>query len=177
MRCYTVSQIADMLDTNPETVRRWIRSGKLKAQQGSRKSGNLVHENALQEFLQATPKYAGKATSILTGPQTISMAILRGLVAQKHMAKESYSESEAWTKGIKNFIAAEKVAKQASITEKQRIIAQLQHEILDEQAKVKELDMLINELDCFLGDEPPLVSKDEDQNENSEKRDSLQSLR
>lgn len=31
MTKYTVRQIADMLHTNPETVRRWIRAGKLKS--------------------------------------------------------------------------------------------------------------------------------------------------
>ena len=31
MDTYSVKEIADMLNTNPETVRRWIRSGKLEA--------------------------------------------------------------------------------------------------------------------------------------------------
>ena len=31
MKTYSVKDIADMLNTNPETVRRWIRAGKLKA--------------------------------------------------------------------------------------------------------------------------------------------------
>lgn len=34
---YNVKQISEMLDTNPETVRRWIRSGKLEAEQTSKK--------------------------------------------------------------------------------------------------------------------------------------------
>ena len=33
MNTYTVKEIADMLKTNPETVRRWIRLGKLEADQ------------------------------------------------------------------------------------------------------------------------------------------------
>ena len=37
MDTYSVKEIADMLNTNPETVRRWIRSGKLEAIQESRK--------------------------------------------------------------------------------------------------------------------------------------------
>ena len=31
MDTYSVKEIAEMLNKNPETVRRWIRSGKLEA--------------------------------------------------------------------------------------------------------------------------------------------------
>lgn len=37
MDTYSVREIADMLNTNLETVRRWIRSGKLEEIQESRK--------------------------------------------------------------------------------------------------------------------------------------------
>lgn len=61
MKKYTVSQISDMLEINPETIRRWIRDNKLEAEQASRKSGNLVTEEALIRFLKDTPKYAPRA--------------------------------------------------------------------------------------------------------------------
>ncbi len=51
MKSYSVKQVADLLKTNPETVRRWIRSDKLAAQQDSRKGGNIIYESALQEFV------------------------------------------------------------------------------------------------------------------------------
>ena len=44
MKMYSVKEISEMLDANPETVRRWIRAGKLKADQYSRKDGNMVQE-------------------------------------------------------------------------------------------------------------------------------------
>lgn len=47
MDTYSVKEIADMLNTNPETVRRWIRSGKLEAIQESRKGGNVVTKSML----------------------------------------------------------------------------------------------------------------------------------
>lgn len=40
MKIYTVNEIAYLLGLNPETIRRWVRSGKLKAIQNSRKEGN-----------------------------------------------------------------------------------------------------------------------------------------
>ena len=51
MDTYSVKEIADMLNTNPETVRRWIRSGKLEAIQESRKGGNVVTKSMLDAFL------------------------------------------------------------------------------------------------------------------------------
>ena len=56
MDTYSVKEIADMLNTNPETVRRWIRSGKLEAIQESRKGGNVVTKSMLDAFLKASPK-------------------------------------------------------------------------------------------------------------------------
>ena len=41
---YNVKQIAEMLNTQPETVRRWIRSGKLYAEKASRKDDHVVTE-------------------------------------------------------------------------------------------------------------------------------------
>ena len=50
METYSVKQIADMLNTQPETVRRWIRSGKLYAEKSSRKEGHVVTEESLNKF-------------------------------------------------------------------------------------------------------------------------------
>lgn len=63
MKTYSVKQIAKMLQTNPETVRRWIRDDKLKAEQVSRKGGNVVTEAELKRFIKATPKYLAKFTA------------------------------------------------------------------------------------------------------------------
>ena len=52
LKTYTVNEIAERLQTNPETVRRWIRLGKLKSEQTSRKNGNVVSEQAMLEFLK-----------------------------------------------------------------------------------------------------------------------------
>ena len=52
MKTYSVKDIADMLNTNPETVRRWIRAGKLKADQTSRKDGNMVREDDLYKVVE-----------------------------------------------------------------------------------------------------------------------------
>lgn len=57
MASYSVIQIAEKLNTNPETVRRWIRQGKLKSIQTSKKEGNQISEEDLNAFLRSEPKY------------------------------------------------------------------------------------------------------------------------
>ena len=77
MDTYSVKEIADMLNTNPETVRRWIRSGKLEAIQESRKGGNVVTKSMLDAFLKASPKYAGIAGGLLASPDFLLNSLLR----------------------------------------------------------------------------------------------------
>lgn len=48
---YTVKQVSEIFDVNPETIRRWVRAGKLKAMElKSRKEGLRIEENSIEEF-------------------------------------------------------------------------------------------------------------------------------
>ena len=57
MRKYNVTEIAKLLNISEETVRRWIRSGLLKSTITSKKTGNLIDEQDLYEFIKEKPKY------------------------------------------------------------------------------------------------------------------------
>lgn len=57
MKIYNVKEISELLSVNEETVRRWIRSGELKASQSSKKQGNIVNEYDLLIFVSDKPKY------------------------------------------------------------------------------------------------------------------------
>lgn len=57
MKMYNVKEIANMLNINEETVRRWIRSDGLRATQMSRKTGNVVNEQDLWTFVNDNPKH------------------------------------------------------------------------------------------------------------------------
>lgn len=57
MQKYTVKEIASRFDVSEETVRRWIRSGKLKASKSSKKEGNIITEEDLYNFCLYNPKY------------------------------------------------------------------------------------------------------------------------
>lgn len=55
---YSVTEIANLLNINEETVRRWIRFDGLKATQTSKKIGNVIDERDLFEYIQTKkPKY------------------------------------------------------------------------------------------------------------------------
>lgn len=55
---FTVSDVASIFSVSEETVRRWIRSGKLKTEIESKKDGHKISENALREFVSTEkPKY------------------------------------------------------------------------------------------------------------------------
>ena len=57
MRIYSTKEISELFGVDNETVRRWIRSGELKAEQSSKKQGNIVYEKDLFDFISDKPKY------------------------------------------------------------------------------------------------------------------------
>lgn len=146
MNSYSVKQVADMLKTNPETVRRWIRSGKLIAQQDSRKGGNIIYESALREFVKTTPKYAGTTAALLLGTAAISTAFVGGLVASKIAAEEQLKKAHISAEDIEKFILAEIESKRKAINTKKKTIIQLETEVHNEEKRVSELQCLLENL-------------------------------
>ena len=57
MRKYNIMETAKLLNVNEETVRRWIRTNELKATLTSKKSGYVIDQLDLFEFIRAKPKY------------------------------------------------------------------------------------------------------------------------
>jgi len=54
---YTVSEVAEMKNVNSETVRRWLRTGKLRGQRlGGTKSGWRIHRQDLVPAEDAEPE-------------------------------------------------------------------------------------------------------------------------
>lgn len=52
IKFYTIPEIAQALRVTPQTIRAWIKQGKLKGQRIGRPI--LITDNNLKEFLQAT---------------------------------------------------------------------------------------------------------------------------
>jgi excisionase family DNA binding protein len=52
-RLFTVAQVAERLQVNPETVRRWLRTGELRGILLGRKAGFRVAESDLKAFIDS----------------------------------------------------------------------------------------------------------------------------
>ena len=50
-RWLTVAEVADVVQVHPETVREWLRTGKLRGTLLSRRAGWRVREGDVQRFL------------------------------------------------------------------------------------------------------------------------------
>lgn len=148
-----------MLNTNPETVRRWIREGKLPATLTSRKNGNAISETALLEFLKASPKYSNVLSKGLMATMGIASSVLpvlgvsiafAGLVGGlAGILGENTSHDNAAS------IDTEKLVKQlerevsdceTSIEKKQMALKQLEEEINSEKGKIQMLNTALSSI-------------------------------
>lgn len=140
---YSVKDIAEMLNTNPETVRRWIRDGKLKAVQSSRKEGNIVEEGELQKFLAATPKYAKIASMgmamamipVIGGPLAGGFFGGLGLGAlKKHFS--NINNPKVFPQELIKYLESE-------VTYHEEKIRQLEKEISKEKQQIDEINKIL----------------------------------
>lgn len=153
MKTYSVKQVADMLNTNPETVRRWIRNKKLHAVQVSRKDGNIIAEDDLQRFLNATPKYSQSiATSLVSSIPTpalgipLAVAALVGAKAAGYIEEKKELELKVLPSDIAKYLRDSINRHEKSIFQKKNAIKQLEMEVVQEQKEMERLmELLQNE--------------------------------
>ena len=138
-----------MLNTNPETVRRWIRDGKLKATQNSRKNGNIVSEPMLKAFLKTTPKYAAMASAVFSpsvGFATLTATLIGSLLTQQHIDSEKIKNAKVSSAEIKRLIEANIFEREKAIERKKETIQQLHNEIDEEQTVIDHARKLVEEI-------------------------------
>lgn len=149
MKTYSVKEIAEMLNTNPETVRRWIRDKKLDATIESKKGGHMVSEAALQTFLRTSPKYAATAKASLAGVMgaaVLPTVMVGGLVAQKLIDAEQIKKARISNKDVINFLRKEIQRYSEAVIAKEDTIHQLQKQIEADQLQIAEFQKLIDNL-------------------------------
>lgn len=150
MKTYSVKEIAEMLNTNPETVRRWIRDKKLDATIESKKGGHIVYEAALHEFLKSSPKYAAAAKASLAGAvvgaAVLPTVMVGGLVAQKLIDAEQLKKARISNKDVINFLRGEIRRYTEAIKAKEDTIHQLQKQIEADQLQITEFQKLIDSI-------------------------------
>lgn len=153
METYSVKQIAEMLKTKPETVRRWIRNGKLYAEKSSRKEGHVVTERDLNNFLKSSPKYAGIAAGIVgaTVMTPIAAIPVMGGIAATYLAasrKEKSFDDESFSKeDVKRYLTEEINRRNQSISQKLVTIEQLQREIVFDQQQITECNFILGQIE------------------------------
>ena len=153
MKTYSVKDIADMLNTNPETVRRWIRAGKLKAAQASRKDGNIVREDDLYKYLRSTTKYATIATGLAaTNPflaltTTVGAGVLGAIVTSLAVkSPKNGREVRILSDDVKRTLKKNIAESKETIERKKAAIAELQAEINKEQQQIRDYETALEHL-------------------------------
>jgi DNA binding domain, excisionase family len=154
MKTYSVKDIAELLKTNPETVRRWIRSGKLEAVQDSRKEGNVITQEMLDSFLTIAPKYAGTMVAggmlagSLVGLTTLAAGVMVSAIADKTLKEKNFLDNSKVTPDeIKKLLFEEILKSERLISGKKKSIQQLEKEIETEQQRINETKKLIKAID------------------------------
>lgn len=147
MKDYNVQQVSKLLKTNPETVRRWIRAGKLKAVQDSRKGGNIISEESLMKFMRETPKYAGLVASIFA-PTAVALPIAIGsLMGSVMSAIYGQKKAKVTSDYIENYLKKEVERCEKSVAQKKKTIEQLQSEILSDEKQIESYKFALNNFD------------------------------
>jgi len=147
MKTYSVKQIADMLKTNPETVRRWIRDNKLKAVQASRKNGNVVSESELEKFLNSTPRYLNNiAPSLISASPAFGIGALVGVATAALLGiikEKSDSDLRITPEELKKCLKGKTVCTEKIISQKKELIKKTEIEIAELEKEVKQYRYLM----------------------------------
>ncbi len=146
LKSYSVKEIANMLNTNPETVRRWIRDKKLDATIVSKKGGHIVYETAFREFLKSSPKYAATARAYLAGTAIMSTVMVGGLITQKLIDAEQLKKARISNNDVINFLQGEIKRCMDAIKAKEDTVKQLLKQIEADQLQITEFQKLIDSL-------------------------------
>ena len=165
METYSVKQIADMLGTNPETVRRWIRDKKMDSVQVSRKDGNVVTEAELQRFLKASPKYLPRfnASIAAMNPAVSIPLIIGSFIGTKFLAyheeKKDY-DVRIRPEDLEKYLTEAIAQNTESLRKKKASLKQLENEIQTEEQQLAQLQYLLSHKEML-----PTGGKDKSSNE------------
>ena len=157
MKTYSVKQIAEMLGTNPETVRRWIRDDKLKAVQVSRKDGNIVTEAELERFIKATPKYLSRLTvgmGVVTMSPVVGIgALAGGIVASAllgYFDGKNSVDVRVRPEDFKEYLQKSIAKLNSTILQKQALINQTEAEIIEISKQIEQYSYLLENEDLLI---------------------------
>ena len=157
MKTYSVKEIAEMLQVNPETVRRWIKNDRLKAEAlHSNKEGHVVTEQMLKRFLRDNPKYAGTAAlaGVLAGGAAAGLSggvlpVIGGasLLAASLLASRSRKDTRITGAELIGILRSDIDRRMKAVAGKEEAVRQLEDEIEQERKMIAETEKLLMELE------------------------------
>ena len=157
MKTYSVKQIAELLGTNPETVRRWIRDNKMTAAQVSRKDGNIVTEAELERFIMATPKYFSKrkaSASLAAMSSVVGIAALAGGIVARallgYFDGKNSIDVRVRPEDFKEYLQKNIAKLSGTILQKQALIHQTEAEINEISKQIEQYSYLLENEDLLV---------------------------
>ena len=136
MKSFTVKEVADLLQVNPETVRRWIRDKKLAAEKSSNKGGNKILESELLAFLKATPTYAASVGTLMALGAAAPAVMLATYITGKTIEANELKKAKVESKAVIGFIRSEIASHEALVKQKRESIRQIEIEITAEEDRI-----------------------------------------
>lgn len=144
MEIFNVKDVAELLSVNEETVRRWIREDKLKAERGSGRQGSKVSSEYLREFLaknkNLTTTLAASTLGIAAVTSTIASAI--GMSWLSVLKSKEKDKKEIKVELLEKELELENIAMQLK-TE----IARKQNELELVENQISKLNRIIEEIE------------------------------
>lgn len=94
---FTISEVASIFSVSEETIRRWIKSGQLRALIDSKKEGYKVAEKDLKEFVETQkPKYRRilPFLGLFLSPMAVVSPILGNLAGLSYEALVDFMQKQ-----------------------------------------------------------------------------------
>lgn len=157
MKTYSVKQVAEMLGTNQETVRRWIRDHKLEAALVSRKDGRIITDDELQRFLKAKPKYLLRYSASLVGGVAAAPVIgipllLSSLLGSKilgYLDDKKQADFRIHSEAIEQYLVSAIAQQKESLRQKKATLKQIEQDIQESEERLEQLQYLMAHKELF----------------------------
>lgn len=148
MADYNVKQISELLNVDSETVRRWIRSDRLKGTKNSKKTGFVVSDSELKRFLSGIPKYSGIAAGMMVATPVVGVPVAVGAILGSLASGFFFGKGKSVTSNdIVTYVQKEIQKTNSSIIQKEAAIQQLQVEVEENRKHIEELQYLLENAD------------------------------
>lgn len=149
MKYYTVSDVAEMLSVNEETVRRWIRSNKLDAERGLGRQGSKISAESLKKFLdQNKGLITSRAASMLgltigaTAAASVAIPGL-GLLLPGILGSVMAGAGAALKSKDKNQVRLDLIGKELEL---EMTAAEIKKDIADKEYELKRIEIEISKI-------------------------------